>query len=239
VPVRWWELAGAAGAFLVAVALLAWVFGDPEVRVGLEAAATPRFASLCGTIGVTVGGGSRAQRFRLRQGQLMPADGLPPAPWHALGHDPFGAARLVPALSRRTVTGAYLVSPDRRLVAAAIEYWDRPRPAGFGSPTGFVIVDLSTRQLVAEVEHDPLTSVRGFAWAPDSRHLAVLERTMTSQLTRPQHWLFALAGHPAQYYRLTLAVYAASGQRVARSILFPTEMRGSEGEVVWPEGCAG
>jgi hypothetical protein len=53
VPVRWWELGGAAVALLAAVALRVWIFEDPEVRVGLEEAAKPQFASLCGTIGVT------------------------------------------------------------------------------------------------------------------------------------------------------------------------------------------
>jgi len=44
-------------------------------------------------------------------------------------------------------------------------------------------------------------------------------------------------GHSVQYYRPTLEVHTASGQRAARSSLSIGEIRGGADEFVWLDGC--
>jgi hypothetical protein len=113
---------------------------------------------------------------------------------------------------------------------------------------GFAIVELDTqprstpswfpatwKRVVAEV--DPPWGVRGFAWAPDSAHLAVLEASRD-----PKYELVDLLRsmlHPYGHHLFALEVYARSGQRVARSSL-TREGEGvpfSTGAVVWFDGC--
>ena len=102
---------------------------------------------------------------------------------------------------------------------------------------GFAIMNLKTKSLVVHVEDEERTYVGSFAWAPESRHLAVLKNARTSQFRRPRQWLSLLMGHPLQYYRAALAIYTAAGQLVARSSLSPDEKRSGADEVVWFNGC--
>lgn len=229
-PMAWRGLALAGLAFVAALALVIWAFGDAEVRVTLEDAAKPPFAALCGAIGVMIDSGQvRPRYYQIRQGQLSTAATLPRAPGEARGLDPLGARKLIGnTVESWSVEGPYLQSPDGVLIAAATEYrWRR----------GFAIVEVKAKRVVTHVQRDEWTYVKGFAWAPNSQHLATLENTLTSQFRRPQHWLSAIMGHPVQYHRPTLEIHTASGQRSARSSLSTGEIRGGADEVVWFNGC--
>lgn len=211
------------------ISLLAGCQSEPQFV--LEENAKNQFAKLPGKIGITLETNSAKWHYILDKGALVKVGSLPAASKEAaaIGIGWFYGATGLPEHSGYDYKGPYMVSPDKRFVAASIAVSGPSTPG----PTEVVIVDTRTKKIISKVRSNDNRYIDGVAWSQDSRLLAVLKSS--SRYGRgPLDLIGAMFGHPVPYMTYYLEVVDLDGKVVASAKLV-SDLRASWGEVVWIE----
>jgi len=200
-----------------------------DITIAIEPGAQSQLRGLPGQIGITIQNVAQARRVLLEKGVLKDASSLPRAEdkASAMGAGPYGATELLDNASDYYVRGPYLISPDRKVLAASVEL----KGVANASSTGYVIAELSSKRVVS-IKRSKTQGVSGLAWSPDSRFLAVLKHEQVRVGRTPLELLSGFSGHPVQYVVYSLEVVDRSGNPIAISRL-TNDLNGTWGELVW------
>jgi hypothetical protein len=217
--------------FLVPILVIPLIAGcSREPVFNLDENAKQQFATLPGKIGVTIENGSEKWHRIISQGSLIKIDSLPEAPNEASAIKigwVYGATGL-PQQQGHDYRGPYLVSPDKRYVAASIAV----APSAPG-PGELVIVETQTNKTIAKMGGSEKRYIDSIAWSPDSKWIAVLKHSSTKG-TSPVDLIGQMFGHYDLYMTFYLEVFGLTGDLVVHSKL-TVDLRSSWGWVVWLE----
>jgi hypothetical protein len=216
----------------VLAALLAAAACGPaqtDITIAIEPGAEKQLQGLPGQIGITIQNAAQVHRVLLEKGVLKDAPHLPRAEEKAsaMGAGPYGATEILDNASDYYVRGPYLISPDRKVLAASVELKD----VAVASSTGYVIAELGSKRVVS-ISRSKTQGVSGLAWSPDSKFLAVLRHEQVRVGRTPLELLSSFSGHPVQYVVYSLEVVDRSGNLIATSRL-TNDITGTWGEMVW------
>jgi len=214
--------------FLLTCLVLAAACSESEIQLAFDEHAKANFASLPGTLGVSLATRNEKWQYKVSKGTITTAESLPSAPKEAtaimVGS---GGARMLSKQAQFEYRGPYLLSPDGGRVSAAIVFAN----SYIYSPSSFVIADVRNGSVIAELKGESEKLIDSFAWSRDSEMVAVLKHARESRF-RPQNILAALAGHPVASNAYYIEVFDTRGNLLASS-KFASGLEGSWGEIVW------
>ena len=213
------------------IAILILVFGTScgsKPQFGIEAEAKSKLASLPGKIGVKFQTRDQEWNYSIIDGELVLQSELPDAPKEAnsITSGTF-ITNILPEQMDIYYRGPYLISPDKSLIVAAIEY----RGANLSLPSDFVITDFDGKQIFFKRRSKKIPILKGIAWSPDSRFFAVIQSSQKPVLGL-RNTLSAMAGHPVRSNTYFLLIYDRKGDLYVQSEI-ASGLIGSSVMLIW------
>ena len=192
---------------------------------GVESEISDQLSKLPGKIFLGFKTSKRSWNFSLDNGKLLEINAFPEQP-NSVNVENFKIDNL-PFESDMHYRGPYLVSADKSLVVAGIEY----KGANLYLSSDFIIADLKEKKILFKSKSKEPRIIEKIAWSPDSKYFAIIQKSEKS-LFSLKNILSSMVGHPVRSNIYYLKIYDRLGQIYGQSEI-ASGLIGSYVELLW------